>query len=75
MNKNKPEKPLTLKREDFVQNLLSLCNDSELPLFVIESVLEKFIKEVHAASLKQFESDKSKYNQELLKWQTERDGD
>ena len=80
MNKNNIVKPLTLLREDFVQNLAKLCNNSGLPFFVIESVLDSFIKEVHTASKKQYESDKTKYNQELLKLQSqdtpvEKDGD
>lgn len=64
---NNVMKPMTLMREDFVQNLLNLCNNSGLPFFVIESVLKDFTKEIHTASLKQFEFDKQKYNEELLK--------
>ena len=66
MNVNKP---ITLLREDFVGNLTELCNNSGLPFFVIESILKDFIQEVHIASKKQYESDKVRYNEELLKLQ------
>lgn len=66
MNVNKP---MTLLREDFVENLTELCNNAGLPFFAIESILKDFIQEVHIASKKQYESDKIRYNEELSKLQ------
>ena len=71
MNKNNVIKPLTLMREDFVQNLVNLCNNSGLPFFMVESILKDFIADVHTASQKQLESDKDKYNQKLLELQSQ----
>lgn len=58
-------------REDFVQNLVNLCNNSGLPFFMVESILKDFIEDVHDASRKQLEVDTQKYNQELLKLQSQ----
>ena len=58
-------KPITLLREDFANKLIDLCNDSNLPYFCVESILKDVIKEVHQASVKQYESDKIRYENEL----------
>lgn len=58
-------KPITLMREDFANKIVVLCNDSGLPYFCIESILKDIIQEVHQASIKQYESDKIRYENEL----------
>ena len=69
MNSNKIIKPATLLREDLIQNLTDVCNNSGLPFFVVESILKDFIQDVHAASQKQLEMDRLNYNNELKKIQ------
>lgn len=70
MNENKTiMKPMTLLREEFIENLTALCNNSGLPFFFLESILKEFIQDVHIASRKQYESDKIRYEQELVKLQ------
>lgn len=70
MNENKTiMKPMTLLREEFIENLTELCNNTGLPFFSIESILKEFIQEVHVVSQKQYESDKIRYEQELIKLQ------
>lgn len=54
-------KPITLVRDDFIQNIVELCNNSGLPFFVVEDVLKSLIQEIHAASLQQLEADKKQY--------------
>lgn len=69
---DKPElikKPITLLKEDFVNNLINLCNNSDLPFFIIESVISNLLKDIHIASEKQLESDRIKYNKELSELQ------
>lgn len=61
-------KPLTLLREEFVENLINLCNNSGLPFFVAESVIKELLPDIHSASQKQLESDREKYNN-LMKLQ------
>lgn len=58
-------KPITLLREDFANKLIDLCNNANLPYFCIESILKDVTKEVHQASIKQYESDKVRYENEL----------
>ena len=58
-------KPITIARDEFIQNAVDLCNSSGLPFFVIEDVLTNLLKEIHAASLQQLESDKKKYESQL----------
>ena len=65
-------KPLTLVREDFLMELVSLCNNySELPFFIIENILKDFLQEVHLASQQQLEADRNNYKRELLKLQSQ----
>lgn len=58
-------RPITLMREDFANQVVDLCNNSGLPYFCIESILKDVIQEVHQASIKQYESDKIRYENEL----------
>lgn len=66
-------KPITLLREDFITNILSLCNGSGLPYFAIESVLRDVIQEVHRAAQQQVESDRAFYNKSLEEASKEED--
>ena len=54
-------KPITMIRDEFIQSLVALCNDSGLPFFIIEDVLKTMLQEVHSASLQQLEEDKKRY--------------
>jgi len=58
-------KPLTVAKEEFVSALVELCNNAQLPFFVIESALKDILQEVHAASLKQYKADKAEYEKEM----------
>lgn len=64
-------KPATLLKEDFVQGLVNLCNNSGLPFFIVESIIKDFLHEIHVASQKQLESDRVNYNNELKKLQAQ----
>jgi hypothetical protein len=61
MNHNKP---ITLVRDEFIKNIVELCNNSGLPFFVIEDVLKNLIQEIHGASLQQLEEDKKRYEEQ-----------
>ena len=60
------KKPITVIREEFINNLVELCNNSGLPFFVIEDVLKNLTQETHIAAKQQLEEDK-KYYQEKIK--------
>lgn len=54
-------KPSTLLYEDFKKDLASVINNSNLPAFVIELVLQDYLSEVKAMALKQYQLDKAEY--------------
>lgn len=58
------EKPITIVREEFVNNLVELINSSGLPFFVVLDVLKSTEVEVKAAAAKQYEKDKLAYENE-----------
>ena len=62
MNNNKP---ITVIRDDFIKNMVELCNNSGLPFFIIEDVLKSLMQEIHSASLQQLEEDKQRYEASL----------
>lgn len=58
-------KPLTIARQEFIESLLDLCNNSSLPYFCMESIIKDILSEIHQASVKQYEMDKDNYEAEL----------
>lgn len=67
MDKSTIQKPITVLREEFIDGFLNFCNSSGLPFFVIEDILKLLISEIHSAAIKQYQSDKEKY--ELMRKQ------
>jgi hypothetical protein len=65
-NKNL-EKPITLVREDFINNIIDTCNNSGLPFFMIEYIMKDLIQQIHVAAQQQLEEDRKKYQKELEK--------
>lgn len=61
------EKPITLMREDFINDIVDLCNNSGLPFFMIEDIMKNLVREIHAAAQQQLEEDRKKYQKELEK--------
>ena len=55
------EKPITLVREDFINSIVDLCNDSGLPFFMIEDIMKDLIQKIHIAAQQQLEEDKKRY--------------
>ena len=60
-------KPLSLIYEDFKQELADLINNSGLPAFIIESVLQNYLIETRTIVKKQYQIDKAQYEKSLLK--------
>lgn len=58
------EKPLTIKRQEFIDNLISLVNNSGLPAFVVTPILEEMAR-------KAFELEHIQYQQDKEAWETE----
>ncbi len=66
-------KPVILLREEFRNNLASLINSIELPLYVIEPILTDTLNEVRAVLQAQYTKELQVYNkavEELRKKET-----
>lgn len=59
------KKPITIVRQEFIEKLADDINNSNLPLFVIESILKDIYLEVKSMSQKQYEIDKSQYEEKI----------
>ena len=57
-------KPLTVAREEFIESLVKLINEANLPMFVVESILRDIAAETKVAAQKQYEMDKKTYEEE-----------
>lgn len=58
-------KPLTLAKEDYINSLVKLTNQSQLPLLIIEYILKDFLNEIHVLNQQQAEIDRQTYEKEL----------
>lgn len=63
-------KPMSVVRQEFTEQLVNDINNCQLPLFVIEYILQDILDTVKAASKQQYEMEKTQYEQ-LLKQQKE----
>lgn len=55
------ERPLSVAREDFVNALVELVNNSGLPMFVVLDVMKAATEEVKGAAARQYEQEKLEY--------------
>lgn len=62
---NKINKPMSMAKEDFTKAIVGAINTSELPLFVIESILKELLMEVSVVAKQQAEAEKAQYEQML----------
>lgn len=56
-------KPITIKHQEFIQNLTDMINSSGLPCFVIESVLVSMLHDVSALAKQQYELDMKRFEE------------
>ena len=63
--KEKIEKPITIIRQEFIDNISNDINNSNLPLFIIEPILKDVYLEIKTLSQKQYEIDKEEYESKL----------
>lgn len=59
------DKPFSVICEEFKQELADLINNSGLPPFVIESVLQNYLSEISGIAKKQYQFDKTQYEKSL----------
>jgi hypothetical protein len=60
-------KPITLIRQEFVETLVEEINNCQLPMFVIEPILQNLLNQVKTAVQEQYEADKAQYEAQLNK--------
>lgn len=69
------QKPLVVARQDFVASIVKLINEAgtEIPMFVIDDVLDDVRKQVQAEAQKQYQSAKEQWeaSQKPVKESTE----
>ena len=58
-------KPSTIIYEEFKQDLANLINNSGLPAFVIEPVLQNYLNETRTIMQRQYQADKAEYEKFL----------
>ena len=59
------EKPLSVKREEFLQAVIKVVNESELPAFVVLEILKGVTAEVANVAQQQFEAERKAYYESL----------
>ena len=58
-------KPMSVARHELIENLVNDINNCQLPLFVIEYVLQDILKTVKSAAQEQAEIEIKTYKQQL----------
>lgn len=54
-------KPMSIVRQEFIESLTGLINESGLPAFVLEPILRDFHSDVKLLAQRQLESDLKNY--------------
>ena len=62
---NTINKPMSMAKEDFTKTIVGAINTSDLPLFVIESILKELLMEVSVIAKQQAEAERAQYEQML----------
>ena len=67
------EKPISVKRMEFIDNLVELVNNSGLPPFVVEPILNDAHKSIQMEVNKMYLAEKQQYEEQLQKQQEQND--
>lgn len=60
------DKPFSIVHEEFKQELADLINNSNLPPFIVESILKNYLYELTGLVKNQYQYDKAQYEKFLL---------
>ena len=58
-------KPMTIIREELKAQIAEAINDSKLPAFAIEPILQEFLFQIKNVAMLQYENDKQEYEKFL----------
>lgn len=64
---NEVTKPTLVAREEFTEQLVNLVNNSDLPLVLIEPIIDGLASNIKQAIANQLVQEKEKYAEELAK--------
>lgn len=62
---DKMMKPMSLVRQEFIEKLVDDINTCQLPMFVVEPILEDLLKMVRTAAQEQYKNEKAQYEAQL----------
>ena len=60
------DKPLSIKRVEFAENLAKVINESGLPVCVVLDVLQIVTAQINELATQQLQADKEAWRQQLL---------
>lgn len=63
------EKPISMIINETKMNLAKVCNDSQLPVYILEPMLKDLFEEARMLNEKQLQQDKMLYQQNLIEEQ------
>lgn len=66
-NNTEVYKPVSMMRDEFVQGLINLANNSGLPAIIMEYVVRDFYQDIRTTAAKQYEQENQQYQDELAK--------
>lgn len=58
-------KPMSVARQEFIDKLVNDVNECQLPLFVIEYVLQDMLNVVKTTAQEQYKAEKEQYENQL----------
>ena len=58
-------KPMSMRKKEFMDQLVKDVNNCELPLFVVELVLQNVLNVIQAAAENQYELEQEQYVKQL----------
>lgn len=59
------KKPLSVARNDLMNNMVDAINNSYLPIMIVEYVVKDLYMEVRAMAQKQYDKEQDEYNASL----------
>lgn len=61
------DKPVLLLREDFINDMTNLINNSKLPVILMEPILQDFLNQIKIAVMQQYNKEKAEYEKDKSK--------
>lgn len=59
-------KPTLVARQEFIDNMLRVINESGVPLFIIHPILESLTRDIDNVVKQQYEQEKNQYEAALV---------